>query len=819
MREHSGKGSGTFTDLRMDVRYAVRTLRRTPGFTLVSLVTLALGIGGATATFSVLDTALRQSLPFPEAERLVLGRPTFSGRVGSWVSLPDYTDYRDQSRTMESMATIGCGGASLVTITGEGEPEQARLTHATRNLFATLGVVPHLGRFSNLDELPEAGGGEVVISYRFWQHRFGGSGDVLGRNLTVGGHSYTVVGVLPAGFHFFYDSDLWVPPWAGAGEPINRRYHNWIVVGRMTPDVSLDEARAEIDVISEQLERAYPDSNRDKGLHLDGLHSAMVEGYSQSLLVLAGAIVLVLLIACGNVANLLLARGSTRGSELAVRTALGATRSRLTRQLLVECLILALAAGCMGIVIAVWLQGLILGFVSMDRLGIEEAGLSPTMLGIALALSLVTVLLFGVFPSHAASRANPAEDLKKGSLRASSGSGIGFRSGLVIVQVALSVILLAGSGLLLRSFANLRGVDPGFRVENLLTATVSLPSDTYQEDDLRIQFFQGLRERIQALPGVNTVGMIDRLPILQTAGNVAIWDPESPPETFRDALTADRRIVMPGFFSTMEIPMVEGRSLEASDVAGSHRVIILNRTIAEALFPEHSALGRRVEVDLEFLEWDEPAVFEVVGVVEDYQLSSLGGAPRPAMFFPFAQQSSRTMRVAVGTPTAPADLIRPIQECIWELDRNIVLSNPQTMADVVSDSVANTRSVTAVLGLFAVVALALAALGLHGVLAFYVAQRAHEIGIRVALGAGRAQVLRLVLTRGMTLVGVGVVLGTIAAFGATRLVGGMLFQISTTDPASFAGAAGFFLVVALAACLLPAWKALKVNPLEALRVE
>ncbi len=813
-----GNGNGAFPNLRLDVRYAVRTLRRTPGFTLVALVTLALGIGAATAMFSVLDTTLRQSLPFPEAERLVLGRPTFNGQVGSWVSLPDYLDYRDKSTTMESLATIG-GGSGLVTITGEGEPEQALRTSATSNLFATLGVVPHLGRFSVLDELPESGGGEIVISFRYWQHRFGGSPDVLGRSLIVNGAPFTVVGVLPAGFHFFYDSDLWTPPWAGAGEPINRRYHNWIVVGRMAPNISLDEARADIEVISAQLEKAYPDSNRNKGLQLDGLHSAMVEGYSQSLLLLGGAIGLVLLIACGNVANLLLARGSTRRSELAVRTALGATRSRITRQLLVECMILALAAGCMGIFIAVWLQDLILGFVSMDLLGIGETRLSPSMLGIALALSLVTFLLFGVLPSHAASRANPAEDLKTGSRGSASGNGIRYRSGLVVFQVALSVTLLAGSGLLIRSYANLRGVDPGFRVENVFTATVSLPSDTYQGDDNRIQFFQGLQERIEALPGVETVGLIDRLPILQVAGNVGIWDPESPPETHRDSLKADRRIVMPGFFSTMEIPLLEGRTLEASDDANSHRVIVLNRTTAERLFPEHSALGRRVEVDLGFLEWDEPAVFEVVGIVEDYKLSSLGGSPRAAMFFPFAQQTARTMRVAVGTATDPASLIRPIQECVWELDRNIALSNPRTMANAVSDSVAYTRSITTVLGLFAAVALALAALGLHGVLAFYVAQRVHEIGIRVALGAGRAQVLQLVLTRGMTLVGVGVILGTVAAIGATRLVEGMLFQISTTDPASFAGAAGFFVAIALAACLLPAWRALRVNPLEALRVE
>jgi putative ABC transport system permease protein len=578
----------------------------------------------------------------------------------------------------------------------------------------------------------------------------------------------------------------------------------------------LDAARSEIAVISAQLEDAYPDSNRDKALQLDRLHGAMVEGYTQSLLLLAGAIVLVLLIACGNVANLLMARGSTRTSELAVRAALGATRSRLTHQLLVECTILALVGGGIGIVIAVVLQNLILGFVSLDLLGIGNVGLSSTMLGIALVLSLGTVLLFGVFPSLAAARADPAEDLKTGRRGSASGAGIRYRSGLVVLQVALSLILLVGSGLLIRSFVRLRGVDPGFRVEHLLTATISLPSDDYQEGDQRIQFFRGLQESIEALPGVETVGIVSRLPILQTAGNYAIWDPERPPETNNDAPWADRRVVLPGYFATMEIPLVEGRVLEASDVAESSPVIVLTRTTAETVFPGQSPLRRQVAVDV---GRDEPGYFEVVGVVEDHQLSSLGGEVRPAMFFPYAQLPGSTMRLAVGTVVDPNSLIRPIQQRVWELDRDIVLSDAQTMEEAVSSSVAYTRSVTTVLALFATVALALAALGLYGVLAFFVTQRTQEIGIRVALGAQAGSVLRLVITRGLVLVVIGLVLGTAGAIGATRLVSGMLFQISATDPLTFAGVTGFFLLVAMCACLLPAWRALRIDPLEALRVD
>jgi putative ABC transport system permease protein len=793
MGNATGHGASRVSDLKLDVRYGIRTLSRTPGFTLVALITLALGIGATTAMFSVLDAALRRSLPFREADRLVLGRATFSGNVNPWASFPDYMDYRDQSESLESLATIG-GGNFLVTITGLGEPEQARITSVTNNLFSTLGVVPHLGSSC-------------------W---FGGSPDALGQSLSVNGNPMTVVGVLPAGFRFLYDADLWVPPWPGNSNPITRRYHNWLLVGRLAPGVSLETAQAEIDVISAQLEEAYPDSNRRKALQLDPLGAAMVEGYRQSLLLLTGAIVLVLLIACGNVANLFLARGSTRTSELAVRAALGASGSRIARQLLVECTILALVAGAIGVVLAVWFQRLILGFVSMDLLGIEELGLSSTMLGIAVVLSLLTVLLFGVLPSLTVARTDPAESLKHGSRRVTSGSGIRYRSGLVVLQVALSLILLVGSGLLIRSFARLRGVDPGFRVKNLLTATVSLPSDDYQEANQQIQFFESLRERIEALPGVETVGMINQLPILQPWGNVAIWAPERPPETNNDAPWADRRIILPGYFSTMGIPLLEGRVIEATDVAGSTPVIVLSRTTAERVFPEWGAVGRQVAVDI---GGDEPGLFEVVGVVEDHQLSSLAGAPRPAMFFPYAQRPASTLRLAVGTAVNPKSLIRPIQERIWQLDSDIVLSDARPMEDALSNSLADTRAITTVLGMFAVVALGLAALGLYGVLAFFVTQRLQEIGIRVALGASAGNVLRLVISRGMILVGVGLFLGRAGAIGATRLVEGMLFQTEATDPATFMVVTGCFLAVALGACMLPAWRALRVDPLDVLRVE
>jgi putative ABC transport system permease protein len=442
--------------------------------------------------------------------------------------------------------------------------------------------------------------------------------------------------------------------------------------------------------------------------------------------------------------------------------------------------------------------------------------MSSAMLGIALALSLFTVLLFGIVPSVITARANPADDLKEGSRGSTAGGGLRFRSGLVVLQVALSLILLVGSGLLIKSFARLRGIDPGFRVENILTATVALPQDGYQEPERRVQFFKTLEENIEALPGVESVGMVTHIPLVHTSGNVAIWAPERPPETNQDAPWADRRIINPGYFEAMEIPLVEGRFFNDTDVDGSPPVIILSRETADRIYPEESPIGRQAAVDVGA---DEPGLFEVVGVVENHQLSSLRGRVRPAMFFPEAQAARSMLRLAVATGVNPTTLVRPVQERIWELDRNVVLSDARSMEDAVSASIANVRSITTILGMFAFVAIALAALGLYGVLAFFVTKRVHEIGIRVALGASGKNVLRLVLSRGMVLVGVGAALGIAGAIGATRLVEGMLFQISATDPVTYVGVTGFFVLIALGACLLPAWKALKIDPVEAFRNE
>ena len=815
MRQPKPAGKGPGSDLGQDIRFAFRTLQRSPGFTVVALLTLALGIGGTTAMFSVLDSALLQPLPFSQPDRLIMGRATFDGNVNPWVAFPDYMDYRDQAKSIESLAAFTLF-TDKATITGSGEPEEAEFGFATPNLFSTLGVRPILGRTFTIQELTPDGSAQVVLSHEFWQRWYGGDRDVVGKTLVFDGIGATVMGVMPAGFRVMNDVDMWVPPWPGNSDPVTRRYHNWLLVGRLAEGFTLEGARAEVDLISTQLQDAYPDSNQGKALQVDGLQDAMVEGYSRSLFLLMGAIGLVLLIACSNVASLLMARASSRTSEMAIRSSLGAGRGRLARQLLVECMVLALGAGVLGILLAVWLQDLILGLIPMETLDIRSVGLSPTMLASGLVLSLATVLLFGAFPSLVAARANPAEDLKDGTRTSGGRGGIRLRSLLVVSQVAVSLVLLVGSGLLLKSFAQLRGVDMGFRVENVFTVAVSLPTERYPDQSVRQPFFEGLREAVAGLPGVEAVGLIDRLPILQPAGNVAIWAPERPPATNRDAPWADQRIVFPGYFEAMEIPVLQGRDFNATDDPESTPVIILSRSTVEAVFPEEEALGRQVAVDV---GGDEPGMFQVVGVVEDHRNSSVQSRARPAMFFPYPQRAANTMRLTVVSGNDPSTLYRPIQERVWEEDGNLVLSDPMTMEEAVAQSIGSVRAVTVVLGVFAAVAMGLAALGLYGVLAFMVSKQAREIGIRVAMGASGGRVLRLVLSRGLLLVLGGSVLGIGGALGAAGYVEDLLFRTDPRDPVTYAGVTAVFLVVALGACLIPGWRALKVDPVQAFRTE
>ncbi|NIR42456.1 MAG: ABC transporter permease [Gemmatimonadetes bacterium] len=824
MRTHEPNGSrgrggnfaaGVIELLFQDVRFAFRSLRKQPGLVLAALFTLGLGIGANVAMFSVLNLALFQALPYPEAERLVLGRTQWPDGGISWtVSAPDYYDVRDQATSFESLAAL-TPFARDFTLTGGGDAERISAAWISPGCFRTLGVSPLLGR-EFLPEESEPGGERVImLSHELWQRRFSGDPGIIGSTVSIEGSPQTVVGVMPAEFEFVADVDAWAPMVRGVMFAAARQFHNWLLVGRLRPGVSVTEAQSEVSVIMERLAEAYPSSNRGKGMAITPMQEAMVANFRPTLLILMGAIALVLLIACANVASLLLARGSGRRGELALRSALGARSPRLVGQLITESAVLGLAAGLIGTLVAVSLQRTLVASTPLTRLGLEAAGLQPEVLLFAFGLALVTVLLFGLAPAISAARVDLVEDLKSGSRSVAGGGRTRFRSGLVVAQVALSVLLLIGAGLLLRSFYQLRNSDPGFDSESLVTAELGLLRAKYPERIRRVQFYEELLERVSNVPGVLGASVISQLPVRDPGNNIAVWDPADPPADASEWRLAYQRTVMPGYFETMGVPIRAGRDFDSSDGPGAPPVVIINGTMAETLFPNQNPLGRQVAND----EGDEVGYYEVVGVVGDVQVSRLGGEIEMVMYFPYAQRPFLDMRLAVRAAGSSLAIAGPLRSIVRQLDPDVPLADLATMDEVLSRSVSFTRTVTTALSLFAAVAILLAALGLYGLLAFFVTQRSHEIGVRIALGATARSVLRLVMRRGAVLVGAGLLLGIIAAFGATRLVQEQLYEVNATDPATFISVSLFFVLVALSACLIPAWRACRVDPVEAFRAE
>lgn len=798
-----------------DLRIGVRTLRRSGMFTATVIATLAVGIGANVAMFGTIDAAFFRPLPFEDPERLVLGLTTFSGRVNPVGSSEDYYDYRNQADSYEALAAYLPFPMSQ-PVTGGDVPEMVATQYVDWQYFRTLGVRPALGRAFNRDESADNGSDVAILSHGYWQRRFGGDPGAVGQVLTVGGRPYTVIGVMPAGFYLSVNADVWLamrPTGAYAGV---RRFHNWLMIGRLADGVSPRTAQSEADLIYAQLAEAYPDSNTDKGLRITPLREWLLTGSRQGLLLLWGAIGLVLLIACANVAGLLLARGSTRQTELAVRAALGASRRRLVGGLFAESALLAAAGGAGGLVLAGVFGRLIARFLPLDLPGGPAPGLSLQVIVFALALTVGTGLLFGALPALRNSRTDVADDLRSGRRSAGERGSARLRSGLVIGQVALSVLLLVGSGLLIRSFARISGVDPGFDPRNVLTGEIRLPSSTYPSGDERTPFFQALLERVKELPGVESATAISALPVANPGNNVTAYAVERPPVEPGDAPLAYQRVMLPGYFETMGIPLLVGRSIAETDDANAPRVMVVNEALGRRLFPDGSPLGRLVAADL---GGDEPVPFEVVGVVADATINDLSRQPEPAMYFSYPQRPYTIMRLAIRTRSDPTALTGPVRAAVQEIDPDIPLAAVSTMESVLSGSVSNYRVMATALSLFAAAAMILAAMGLYGVLALYVSRRVHEIGIRVALGADVSRVLRGVVQRGLGLVVVGLALGIAAALGTTRLLSQMLYGVEPSDPTTFAAVGVFFVLVACLASLVPGWRAARTDPMEAFRAE
>jgi predicted permease len=807
-RERMGAGLDT---LVQDVRFSLRALRRNAGLTAIAALILAIGIGANTALFGTVHAALLRSLPFPDPHRLVLAQKTRNGEVSGPVSRVDYFDYRDGGSSFQELAALPDFTVQH-TVTGGGDPELVQASYVTWNLFPALGVAPVAGR--GFLPAEEAGGSAstLLISHGYWQRRFGGTPEAVGSTLTLDGEAQTIVGIMPPGFRFLYDADLWRLVDRDGPIDTQRDSHSHYVVGRLAPGVTMEQAQDEMNAISEALAAQFPDSNTGKGLRLEDLHSFLVRDVRTSLLLLMGTTVLVLLIACGNVAGLLLARGERRQSEMAMRTALGASRARLLRQLLTESLILTVGAGLLGIGVAFLLQDVLLRLLPAGDLGIHPPSLSLTALAFTLLLSMATGLLVGTVPALRSSSMDPARQLRSESRASPSTRSTRLRSSLVVGQVALSVVLLIGSGLLIRSLARLSTVDLGFDSENLLTGQLQIQIPDYPTPEERNRFFASLQEEIGALPGVEGISLINKLPILSPWQDWAIWPVGEDPAPGERGLSAMARWVPPGYFETMGIPVLSGRDISRADGPGNPFVVVVSQSVVETLFPGADPIGRVVTI----ADWRD---CEIVGVVEDARVNTIRGEPDATMYMSADQMAPARMQVAVRTAGTSELLIGPIQNLLRRKDPNVLFAWPRTMATLLEEDMVGFRTMILSLTLFSLTALLLAAIGIYGVLAYQVSQRKAELGLRLAIGASEGDLVRMILKRGMVLVTVGLALGLAVAYPGTLAVRQFLYQVQLLDTTTYLGAVFTLALVAAVACFLPARRASQGNVVDVLRTE
>jgi putative ABC transport system permease protein len=800
-----------------DLRYALRSIARRPVFSLILVLILGLGLGANAAMFSIVDSVLLEPLPFPESERLVwLWNRTPEGNNNSIAAL-DYMDYRERNTTLENVAAYSIWPERYV-ITGVDEPEVLSGAAASWNFFRTLGVEPAIGRGLLPEDEDPSSGNPVILGHGVWQRQFGGDPQILGRTVNLEGSTFEVVGVMPADFAFPTWAELWRPMRMSDRVSQSRGNNNFRVFGRLNPGVSLETADADLLSISRGIVDEFPEAYQGWSVRLVALQEVFVGGVRGVLWILLGAVALVLLIACANVAALLLARAVERDGEMAVRVALGASRVRVARQVLTESVVTGLLGGALGLLIAYSTLGALAAAGGGSLPNLAGVELDSTALAFTLVVSLATGLLFGLAPALRAPRLQIVDTLKEGRRGMRASGGLRLQSGLVIGQVALSLILLIGSGLLIRSFLQLKQEELGFRPQGVLTARLQLSQAEFggEQGQHPYLFHQAALERVRALPGVEEAGMITRLPVISGLGpwNYVHADGR-PPATPADRMGATRRVVSPGYFEAMGIPLLRGRTLTEADDANAPLVAVISRGLAEMFFPGEDPLGRSV-----VYPWDPDVHFEVVGIVGDIPLSSIQmGDEQPTIYWSLAQNGRMDTRLVVRTAGDPAAVIPSVRAAIREVNPNVPISAVRPMSEVVSSSMAQSRFRTLLLSAFAGVAMLLAALGLYGVLAQLVGRRTHELGVRIAMGADRSNILGWVLGQGAKLAVIGLVLGLGGAVATTRFTRGMLFGVEPLDPLTFGGTAVILLLVALAAALVPAWRATRVDPVECLRSE
>ena len=807
-----------------DIRYGFRCLLKRPGFTAVAVLTLALGIGANTAIFSVVNAVLLRPLPYPEADRLMMpwGRKgeTLHSTV---VSYPDFADWQAQTKTLENVAAYNAAGTLLRE--GDAEPELISGAIVSADLFPLLKVTPVFGRpFTRAEDQPNVPP-VIVLGYNLWQRRFNSDPNIIGRQIRIGNTSVSVVGVLPEGFRFPAQATKteFLRPLAPAiGERTQRRSsYSLRVVARLKPGVTMAAAESEMRAIGAQLEQHYPDEGFRLGAQLIPLHEAVTWGSRTPLLVLLGAVGFVLLIACANVANLLLARAAGRHKEMAIRAALGAGRRRVVQQLLTESLLLAICGGGLGLLLAQWGVRLLLATSPLEIPHLREVRLDIKVLAFTAGISVLTGLIFGLAPALQGSRADLQDALKEGGRSAAGGAVRNrVRALLVVVEVALSLVLLVGAGLLGKSFLLLSEVRPGFDSEHVLTTDLSLAKAKYSQPEQQQARFAEIVAKAAALPGVEAAAVIYPLPLGGDSNANTFLIAGRPAVRPEDKPISNHRVISPDYFRALNIPLLRGRSFDEHDTQHAAPIMIVNETFARRFFAGTETLGQHIMIEGESGDNAVPPAREIVGIVGDVRHEGLDTEPGPEYYVPYAQAPESFMSLVVRSSSGnSASLAAGVREAIKQMDRDQYVAEVQPMTKLVAESIARRRFNTLLTGLFAVVALLLASVGIFGVMNYTVAQRTQEIGLRVALGAQTRDVLRLVLGQGMRLILVGLAVGLAAALALTRVLGGMLFGVTPTDPLTFVAVSSLLTTVGLLACYIPARRATKVDPLMALRYE
>lgn len=795
----------------MDLRFALRSLRKNPGFTLLAVMVMALGIGANTAVFSVVNAVLLKPLAYRDPDRIVTLWSLWqkSGGHGQ-VSGPDFHDWHDQSTAFEAMAYYDDDSTAVMS---GAAAEYAHVAEVTPEFFRVFGVEPAAGRLFSPEEQKPGGAGAVVISYSYWQSHFGGNANALGGSVRMLGRSFNIAGVLPPRFHFPNETDIWLPANVVFPETESRSAHNYLVAGRLKPGVRLEQAQAQMTAIGARLAQQYKDSNTGKSVLVTRMRDEMVRNVKLTLYLLLGAVALVLLIGCANVANLLLAKATARTREIAIRAAVGASRGRIVRQLITESAVLALIAGSAGLLLAKWGSDVLVALAPGNVPRLAESGIDARVLIFTLGLSVAASLLFGLAPALQISRVDLNETLKQGAARAMAGGKAGrTRAALVVVEVALSVVLLAGAGLLIRSFVALQNVSLGFQPEHVLVMESSVPASDLAGARRATRFYKDLLSDLAALPGVSAVGATRTPP--GTPGSNGTYFIDHLPSDFGAVKTqAVFSVVTPGAMAALGIPLKRGRDFTDADVYDAPFTAIINEALARRSFPGEDPLGHLIYCGLDSLK-----PMKIVGVVGDIRQYGPAAEPSPEIVMPYQQHpnTATALNILVRTPADSGALWGPIQRRVRARSAEVPVKFT-SMQSLLSENTAAPRFRTLLLGLFAAIAVCLAMAGVYGVVAYAVGQRAGEIGLRMALGANTGDVLRLILRQGMALTGIGLAIGLIAAAAAARLLASMLFGVKASDPATYLGVAALLGGVSLAASYIPARRAARMDPVAALR--